>query len=193
MNGRTQRAFLCAAAVLQVVLSVGCGGGGSSASPPVRIISVSVSPNSTTAIVLEKLQFRATVSGTSNTSVTWAVNGIPGGDSSVGTIDATGMYTAPAVPPSPNGVTVKATSVADPTRAGTASVTIVSPIPVLNSISPPTVDAGSTDTTLTVTGTSFTPQSTVDGEGGKRRGPKPDGLGGGDRDEPGPRPLLHFT
>jgi hypothetical protein len=161
MNGGTQRAFLCAAALLQLVLSVGCGGGGSSAPPPVRIISVSVSPNSATAIVLEKLQFRATVSGTSNTSVTWAVNGIPGGDSSVGTIDATGMYTAPAVPPSPNAVTVKATSVADPTRVGTASVTIVSPIPVLNSISPPTVDAGSTDITLTVTGTSFTPQSAV--------------------------------
>lgn len=35
----------------------------------------------------------------SDTNVTWRVNGIPGGNSTLGTISATGLYTAPAVIP----------------------------------------------------------------------------------------------
>ena len=57
-------------------------------------------------------------------AVTWKVNGITGGNSSVGTINSSGRYTAPKNVPSPNPVTVSATSVEDPTKSGTASVTI---------------------------------------------------------------------
>lgn len=68
--------------------------------------------------------------------MTWAVNGIAGGNATVGTIvqgaqsatDANGAssatYTAPVTPPSPPSVTITASSVADPAKAGTASVTI---------------------------------------------------------------------
>ena len=40
--------------------------------------------------------------------VTWAVNDIPGGDAAVGTIDAQGVYTAPAAVPSPREINIVA-------------------------------------------------------------------------------------
>jgi hypothetical protein len=64
------------------------------------------------------------VQNSSNQSVTWKVNGIAGGNSTVGTISSTGLYRAPNSVPSPSTVTVSATSVAEPSAVGTASVTI---------------------------------------------------------------------
>src|ERR1700757_2807642 len=43
-------------------------------------------------------------------TVTWSVNDIPGGNATVGTISARGFYAAPPVAPTPNVVTIKATS-----------------------------------------------------------------------------------
>jgi len=71
--------------------------------------------------------FSATVSGTTNTAITWSVNGIAGGNSSVGTISADGIYTAPAALPSPPTVTIRAASAADPSAVVDAHVTIVPP------------------------------------------------------------------
>jgi hypothetical protein len=69
-------------------------------------------------------QFSATVTGAADNGVTWSVNNVAGGNATVGTIDNTGLYTAPATPPNPATVTVKATSVADPAVSGTCTVTI---------------------------------------------------------------------
>jgi uncharacterized repeat protein (TIGR03803 family) len=69
-------------------------------------------------------QFTAAVTGTSNTAVTWAVNGLTGGNSSVGTISTGGLYTAPSAVPNPATVTVAATSQAVPSTNGSANVTI---------------------------------------------------------------------
>jgi hypothetical protein len=74
--------------------------------------------------------FAATVTNTSNTSVTWSVNGMPGGNVSVGTITSAGIYTAPADLPSTANVSVSATSVADPSKSASASVAILSDIVV---------------------------------------------------------------
>lgn len=78
--------------------------------------------------------FVATVSNTINTSVTWSVNGIPGGNATVGTINSNGVYTSPGDLPASTAVTVQATSVADTTKSATAAVTITSDISV--SVSP---------------------------------------------------------
>jgi serine protease len=69
--------------------------------------------------------FTATVQNTSNTSVTWQVGGVTGGNATVGTISTSGLYTAPATVPSPSTVTVTAISNADNTRSGSAQVTII--------------------------------------------------------------------
>lgn len=84
----------------------------------------------------ETLSFSATVTNTTNTAVSWSVNGIPNGSAQVGTISADGVYTAPADLPSPGAVQVTATSQADPTKSSSASVTITSDISV--SLSPNT-------------------------------------------------------
>jgi hypothetical protein len=73
-------------------------------------------------------QFTATVTGATDNSVIWSVNDIPGGNATIGTIDNTGLYTAPATVPNPATVTVKATSVAFPAQSGTCTVTIQAPV-----------------------------------------------------------------
>ncbi|HYY95256.1 MAG TPA: hypothetical protein VE713_12125, partial [Pyrinomonadaceae bacterium] len=59
-------------------------------------VAVSFSDKSVTLPAGATRQFTPTVTGTTNTAVTWAVNGVAGGNATVGTIDATGKYTAPA-------------------------------------------------------------------------------------------------
>src|SRR2546430_4779507 len=54
--------------------------------------------------------FTDTVTGTTNTAVQWQVNGLVGGTATIGTINASGVYTAPAQVPSPAKVTVTAVS-----------------------------------------------------------------------------------
>ncbi len=87
-------------------------------------ISVSVTPSTQSVAVNGTQQFTATVTGTTNTAVTWQVNNVAGGNSTVGTISASGLYTAPAGVPSPAAVTIKAVSAADNTKTGTATVTV---------------------------------------------------------------------
>ena len=76
-------------------------------------ISVGVSPTSASLVPGGTQQFTATVSGSSNQSVTWAASG--------GTISSSGFYTASQTP---GNFAVTATSVADTTKNGTASVEI---------------------------------------------------------------------
>ena len=99
-------------------------------------VSVSVSPATAQVPATETQQFTAAVTGTSNTAVSWNVNGISGGNSTVGTISATGLSTTPASVPTPPTVTVTATSQAVPSSSGSATVTI-GPYKVSNLYSSP--------------------------------------------------------
>src|SRR5204863_7927744 len=102
---------------------------------------VSVAPAAASVQTNGRQTFTATVTNTTNKAVTWQVNGITGGNTSVGTISTTGVYTAPATVPSPAKVTVTAVSVADPTRSGSAQVTITAPAPMPSTVSvAPTAD-----------------------------------------------------
>ncbi len=82
-------------------------------------VAVSVSP--AIAAVNQGLsqQFRATVTGTCNTAVTWS---IPGG--APGSLSSYGLYTAPATVTSQQNVTVTATSVANTSASASATVTL---------------------------------------------------------------------
>jgi hypothetical protein len=66
----------------------------------------------------------ATVTGSTNTAVTWQVNGTTGGNATVGTININGLYSAPGTIPNPATVTVTAVSAANAVDSGSASVTI---------------------------------------------------------------------
>jgi hypothetical protein len=119
--------------------------------------SVSVTPPSASVRVGQMQTFAASVSGASG-GVTWSVNDVPGGDGSVGTIDTSGRYLAPAAVPGPDVVTVRATSVAVPTASGSAAVTVL-PLPSIISASPSSFPAG--PFTLTVNGAGFTSGAVV--------------------------------
>jgi outer membrane protein assembly factor BamB len=144
--------------LLTALILISCGGGGVTLPPPATL---AVSPRTATILTSATQQLTATLTGISNQGVAWSVNGVLGGNATVGTIDSTGLYIAPAIPPSPNTVTARATSIADPTLAGSASITINNPSPTLSSISPNQVSVGSGDTTITASGLGFARQSSL--------------------------------
>ena len=88
-------------------------------------IVVSIAPPTSTLAVNEHLQFRATVTGTTNTGVSWSLSGAGCSGTACGTINSTGEFVAPASVPNPPKITIKATSQADSTRFATATATIV--------------------------------------------------------------------
>jgi len=122
-------------------------------------VALSLSPNSATVSAGATQPFTPTVTGSSNTSVTWTLSGAGCSGAACGTISAGGLYTAPASVPSPATLSVTVISVADPTKSASASVTLVAAAAVLLSISPTSasVAANSTDSfTATLTGTTNT-------------------------------------
>ena len=82
--------------------------------PPV---SVSVTPATATLYSGQTVQLTATVANTSNTAVTWSI--APEG---VGTLSASGLYTAPATITAAQTLTVTASSQADPTKSAPATI-----------------------------------------------------------------------
>lgn len=93
-----------------------------SGSATTRVITISITPTSTQMYVGDQQQFAATVAGAVNNSITWEVNGVVGGNSSIGTISQAGLYTAPAQV-TDVGIAVEASST-DPTIAATANITV---------------------------------------------------------------------
>jgi hypothetical protein len=92
-------------------------------------------------------QFAATVAGASDTSVTWQVNGVTGGNlATVGSISNLGSYQAPA---SPATVTVTAVANANGVSLASAVVTIVSGAPTVTVTTTPTVTEVYTNATQT--------------------------------------------
>jgi YD repeat-containing protein len=82
---------------------------------PFTIKGVRVSPATARIFPSDTVQFTAVVAVPGpDQSITWSVNGVNGGNATVGTITAAGLYTAPNQPNQPASVfTVRATSVAD--------------------------------------------------------------------------------
>ena len=97
-------------------------------------VQVSVLPATASVSDFRTQQFTATVTGSSNTAVTWQVNGVTGGSQKFGFISSTGLFVAPsAVPTKSDGqgntitttLTITAVSQADSTASATSTVTIV--------------------------------------------------------------------
>jgi len=89
---------------------------------------VSIIPASVILLTGASQTFVASVSNTSNQTVSWFVNGVAGGNATVGTVSAGGLYQAPATVPSPASVTVTAVTAVDPGAApGMAAVSLAAP------------------------------------------------------------------
>jgi hypothetical protein len=105
---------------LCLTLSLACGGGGggnNNGGNPTPVVALSVAPTTASLLSSGTQTFTASVTGTTNTAVTWAVQeGTPGG-----TITSGGLYTAPGAAGTYH---VVATSVADTSKSATATVTV---------------------------------------------------------------------
>jgi hypothetical protein len=119
---RLQNTLLISAFLVIPLMLGGCGGGQSTTTPPLPSkTSVTISPVRVALTTGQAQTFAATVTGNAVTTVTWEVDSIPSGNSSVGTVTAAGVYS----PPSAAGThTVAARSVADTTVSAAASVFI---------------------------------------------------------------------
>jgi|GEM_PF-5009477 len=90
--------------------------------------SASVLPDSTVQFAASVCEASQSIGGTlapvAASGVDWTINGIPNGDASVGTINPTGLYTAPAWIPSDPLLIVKAISCEYPSKSDSAEVTV---------------------------------------------------------------------
>lgn len=85
---------------------------------------LSMSPQSIALAAGASEQFTATFEPPAGGTVTWLVNGTPGGDSSTGTITAAGVYSAPLAAVTP---VISAVSSTDASTAASAAVTVLAP------------------------------------------------------------------
>ena len=108
------------------LLSTCAGLGGNSSNTPSS--AVEVSPAKVNVWAGDTLQFSAKVSGVMDQSVAWSVNGTVGDSVTVGKISTTGLYTAPAALPTPNSVTIEATSASNKSLSGTRAISLENPI-----------------------------------------------------------------
>jgi uncharacterized protein YjdB len=92
--------------------------------PPPPPVSVTISPTSATVRVGRTRAFTATVQNTTDKAVIWQVNGITGGNSTIGTISSLGTYLAPSKVPAGGTVQVSAVSHADNTKSASATVVV---------------------------------------------------------------------
>ena len=82
-------------------------------------IVVTISPTTATLSPGQTQQFSASLTNTGNTAVTWSIS-----PSGVGTISASGLYTAPATVATQLTVTITATSQADGTKSASVTVSL---------------------------------------------------------------------
>jgi len=119
---------------------------------PTPTVVVTISPRTATLVTGGTRTFTATVTGSTNTAVTWSVQEASG----CGSVTQGGVYTAPAAPATCH---VLATSVADGTKSDVATVTVTAPAPVTVAVNPPSGSPHSCQSltfTATVTGSSNT-------------------------------------
>ncbi len=133
-----ERRALLLAGLLSLLGLCGCGSGigvdpvpsPPSSPPPIATQqgSVSVTPMYA-AIGLGKTQlFHGTINASAGGSLVWSVNNIPGGNASVGTVDASGSYTAPTTLPnslSANFTVTAALSGSTNTNYATSVVSVI--------------------------------------------------------------------
>ena len=93
----------------------------------VPAISIAVKPDTVILTGGQSQQFTAQVTNAPN-SVTWSIS------PNIGAISAAGLYTAPLVVDVPDTVMVKAVSTIDPSRSGTATITLAANVPLISAL-----------------------------------------------------------
>ncbi|WP_306601920.1 hypothetical protein [Geothrix sp. 21YS21S-2] len=97
---------------------------------PQAVTVTNVSPATKTLTVGGTQTFASSVTGAVDTAITWSVDGVAGGNATVGTISAAGLYTAGTAT---GAHTIAATAHANGTTQKTATATVVA-VPVATSL-----------------------------------------------------------
>jgi len=120
-------------------------------------VAVTLSPSSATVTAGVGVGVTSKVTGATDTSVTWYVDGIVGGNSTVGSLSGTGTATTYRTPSVAGVHTVKVVSNADTTKSASAAVTVTNPVAVAVSPTSATVSTGAkASLSSTVTGSANT-------------------------------------
>jgi hypothetical protein len=120
--------------LLPFLASCSGGGGGSSAGAgagdpadppdPPAATTVSLAPPLASVTTSQAISFTASGANTNNSNVNWTVDAIAGGNATVGTISAAGIYTPSATAVGQH--TIKATSAATSTASASATIWVTS-------------------------------------------------------------------
>ena len=125
---------------------------------PGQVVLTLEPSNGTDVRVNNQLNLGLQVNGTDNPAVTLQVNGVPGGNATIGTAksnaDGSITYTAPPVVPTPsNIVQLTITSVDNPGVTITQNISVMNPIPILTSANPMAFSPG--PATIVLSGSRF--------------------------------------
>lgn len=143
----SQLALMLATLVGTSLLITGCFG--LALGNPGNLTAIFVSSNAIRVNQQLRLTTRVELTGV---PLTFYVNGIQGGNAEVGTVDASGLYTAPAIVPVPNTMTITSAASTDPNATpGSVTLSVLNPIPVIGSVTP----TGFSEGTTTVHGRRF--------------------------------------
>ena len=143
-------------ALLPALLALNSCGGGSGTATATPTLTISCA--ATSIDVNGTVQCTQSILNLSSTLVNWEAGGIAGGNSTFGTIDANGKYTAPQTVPTNNVVTITAIAQAQTSLTATATITIlpataISAVTCLDSTQTPSLTVKS-GTSLACTATS---------------------------------------
>ena len=159
MSWKTSNKLGALAALLAVVMA-GCAGlQGGGTTPPPQPGQLAVTPGSAMVRGAETQQFTAQVTGETTPALSWSVNGVAGGNSTTGTINSSGLFTAPEFPPTTNAITVSATETANATKTASSTVTLENPTPQITTVAPMSIPVGTFK--LTINGTHFAANAVV--------------------------------
>ncbi len=109
-----------------------------------------ISPKKASIELGKTVQFSASPA---DGDLAWSVAGMNGGNSTVGTISATGLYTAPVALAQNNPVKITVASTGTPKKSASASVYLLTHAPTIDSVSPDPLPVGKF--TITIAGSGF--------------------------------------
>jgi hypothetical protein len=107
-------------------ISASVVGASGAASAAINVINFTVTPTPATVDPSGPQQFNATLAGTTDPNVSWSVDGITGGNATIGTINATGGYTSPSTL---GTHTITATTTTSPIVSANAALTVINDSP----------------------------------------------------------------
>jgi RHS repeat-associated protein len=121
-----------------------------------QTVTVTVSPATATVSASGTQQFTATVTGSTNTAVNWSISPATG----AGSINASGVYTAPTSVTTPQTVTITATSAANTAVSASGTVTLKATPTISVWPTPSSISIGQTLASSTLTGGTTSIQGT---------------------------------